>query len=86
MSSEIIQQSLSLLGAIFVLVAYLGHQTKKMDSESISYNLLNIFGSTLLTYVALYPVKIGFLIAESVWLTVSVVSLYKILKRKKKSK
>ena len=83
MSSEMIQQSLSLLGAIFVLVAYLGHQTKKMNADCVTYNVLNVLGSGLLTYVALHPIRIGFLVAEGVWLMVSLVSLFTILRQKK---
>lgn len=87
MTNELIQQSISLLGAILVLTAYLGHQMKQMKVDSISYNLLNVAGSSLLTYVSLYPLKIGFLVAEGTWLTISIVSLFNIfLKRNKYGK
>jgi|GEM_PF-3117293 len=81
--NDAVHQGISLLGALFVLLAYLGLQIKRLDSESISYTLLNIMGSSLLTYVALRPLNLGFLLAEGIWLTVSLVSLYKLLYKNK---
>ncbi len=78
-NSEMIHQSISLLGAIFVLIAYLGQQTQRIHSASITYHLLNTIGSTLLVYVALHPLNIGFLLAESIWLLTSLIGLYKTL-------
>ena len=37
-------QVLSSIGAVLILIAYIGHQMKWMDSDKLSYNLLNTLG------------------------------------------
>lgn len=80
---EIFYQTLSLIGALFVLFAYIGNQTKRMHSDSILYNVFNVLGSGLLAYVALFPLQLGFLLSEGVWFGVSIISLYKLLRKQK---
>jgi len=58
-----------------ILMAYAGHQFGKIDSRSLAYNLLNIFGSGILGYVALFPFKLGFVILEFAWVLISVVAI-----------
>lgn len=77
-------QIVSLLGACFVLIAYIGHQAKWMHSDSVAYNLLNVLGAGLLAYVALKPLQIGFLVTEGVWFTISLVTFCKALSAKRK--
>jgi paired small multidrug resistance pump len=77
MHSEFLNQGLSLAGAAFILVGYVGQQFKWMDSEGAPYNIINAFGSALLGWVALFPFKIGFVVLEFAWVVVSVYGLWK---------
>ena len=72
-------QLLSLLGAGFCLVAYVGHQLRWMRADRIPYNLLNIMGSGVLGYIAFRPFQAGFLVMEGVWSLVSIYALVRIL-------
>ncbi len=79
-------QSISLLGAIMVLSAYVGHQLKikLFDPEKYFYNMMNFLAGILLTYVAVETFQLGFIFMEGVWALVSgytAVRLY--LNRKK---
>lgn len=76
---SLIVQLLSLLGALLCLVAYVGHQWNWLDTRKIPYNLLNIVGSGILAYIAMWPFQAGFLVMEVVWATVSIAAFYKSL-------
>lgn len=74
-------QIISTLGALCCLLAYVGHQLKWMDAKKVFYNLLNIVGAGILTYVAFKPFQAGFLLMETVWTAVSIYALFKILRK-----
>ena len=65
----------SFVGAFLILIAYLGHQLKFMDSRMPAYNILNALGSAVLAYVAFNPFQIGFVILDVVWALVSIYAL-----------
>jgi hypothetical protein len=75
MHDSIAWQALSFAGAMMILVAYAGQQMKWMDPKSLLYNLLNIFGSGILCYIAFFPFKLGFVVLESVWVLISVYAI-----------
>ena len=69
----------SFLGAMLILVAYIGHQLKWMNPRKLAYNLLNVVGSGILAYIALAPFQIGFVVLESVWALISLYSLARVI-------
>lgn len=71
------RQSASFVGALLILVAYIGHQMKWMDSRHATYNVLNAVGSAILAYIAFHPFQIGFVVLEITW---ALVSLYALLR------
>jgi hypothetical protein len=71
------RQIASFVGALLILVAYVGHQMNWMDSRKAAYNLLNAAGSAILAYVAFHPFQIGFVLLEVVWALISVYALAK---------
>jgi hypothetical protein len=73
-------QTLSLLGAFLILIAYWGHQRGWMNPKSATYNVLNAIGAGFLAYVALNPFQAGFLVLECIWTALSLVTLYKVLR------
>ncbi|HEV8524968.1 MAG TPA: hypothetical protein VGQ71_10750 [Terriglobales bacterium] len=71
---------MSFLGAMFILVGYVGHQLHWLDPRKPFYNLVNLFGAGILAYVALRPLQVGFAILEVVWMAVSLLALYRSLR------
>jgi hypothetical protein len=71
------RQLLSFAGALLILVAYIGHQLKWMDSRKPAYSLLNATGSAILGYIALFPFQLGFVVLEFVWVAVSLYALFR---------
>ena len=69
------QQILSFVGALLILVAYVGGQMQWMNPRKATYNLLNAVGSAILAYIAFHPFQIGFVILELTWALVSVYAL-----------
>lgn len=65
-------QLLSLAGAAIVLVAFAGLQTGKLDRRSVWFNALNLAGSLLLLWVAIYDRRAGFIALEGIWAMFSV--------------
>ena len=74
-------QILSGIGALFILIAYVGHQMKWMDAKRWPYNFLNIIGAAILAYVAIRPFQVGFAVMEVTWTCVSIWALWKALRR-----
>jgi hypothetical protein len=75
-------QILSSIGAVLILIAYIGHQMKWMDSEKPTYNLLNTVGAAILAYVAMRPLQVGFVVLEGTWTVISIYALYRTLSRR----
>ena len=75
MDIALIRQLASFVGALMILVAYVGHQMSWMNSRAAWYNILNAVGSGILFYVALHPFQIGFLVLEGVWTLISLYAL-----------
>lgn len=75
-------QVIGLAGAFCCLIAYGGHQLKRLDTESITYNVLNALGAGMLFYVAFYPLQLGFIVMEGAWTLISLYALFKMLRRR----
>lgn len=71
-------QIVGLAAALMILVAYVGHQMRRMDSNGWRYNALNAVGSGVLAYIALRPFQAGFVVLEGVWMVVSLVALARV--------
>jgi hypothetical protein len=70
-------QLFSFAGALCILIAYVGHQMKWMDSTGAWYNVLNAVGSGILAYIAFHPFSVGFVVLETVWALVSIWALFR---------
>jgi hypothetical protein len=77
MDIPLTRQVASFVGALLILIAYVGHQMKWMDSRKPAYNILNAIGSAILAYIAFHPFQIGFVVLEVAWAMVSVYALWK---------
>ncbi len=72
-----LRQVVSFAGAALILVAYMGHQFKWIDSRRAAYNILNALGSGILGYIALRPFQLGFVVLEGVWTAISLYALWR---------
>lgn len=64
-------QVIELIGALAVLVPFTACQFRRMHSGQLSYVLLNLIGSAILTVVALIERQWGFFLIDVVWALVS---------------
>ena len=69
------RQVASFVGALLILIGYVGHQLKWMDSRKAAYSLLNAAGSAILAYIAFHPFQLGFVVLEVAWVLVSLYTL-----------
>ena len=73
-------QMVGLAGAMMILVAYVGHQMRRMDANGWLYNVLNAVGGGILTYTAFHPFQAGFVVLEGTWTVVSLVAMGRVLR------
>ena len=72
------RQVASFVGALLILIAYVGHQMKWMDARKAAYNILNAAGSAILAYIAFHPFSIGFVVLEVTWTIISIYALLRV--------
>ena len=75
MNISLARQFASFIGALLILIAYVGHQLRWMDARRATYNVLNAVGSAILAYIAFHPFQIGFVILEVAWVLISLYAL-----------
>ncbi|MGI8508363.1 MAG: CBU_0592 family membrane protein [Gemmatimonadaceae bacterium] len=73
-------QTISLIGAACLLLAYVSAQMGRMRYDSAAYSALNAVGSGFLAWVAIHDQRWGFIILEVVWALVSLPPLFRALK------
>ncbi len=83
MQISIAHQIISFIGALLILIAYIGHQVHRMNPRGWLYNWLNAVGSALLGWMALSPFQIGFVILEFVWVIASMYGWYRGLQERR---
>jgi hypothetical protein len=64
-------QLIQIVGAVLILIAFGAAQAGRMSPHALSYLVLNLVGSLVLTGVALNDSDWGFLLLETVWAIVS---------------
>ena len=72
---DLTRQLISFVGALLILIAYVGHQMGFINARRPAYNILNAIGSAILWWIALHPFQIGFLVLEGVWTLISIWAL-----------
>ena len=66
-----LQQIVSLVGAVFILAAYAALQLGRLRQQGRLFNAMNFVGSALLTWVAVQDRQLGFIILEGSWALLS---------------
>jgi hypothetical protein len=67
----LIDQVISIAGALLVLAPYFALQRGWLKREDRMFNAMNLAGSLLLTYIAVVDRRIGFIVLEGVWALLS---------------
>ena len=75
-------QVISVVGALAILLAYAANQFRWTDASNLWYQLANLFGSGILTVVAVIEVQLGFILLEGVWALISLWGIVQILRGK----
>ena len=68
-------QAFSLAGALLILLPFAGAQLGRLTVESLSYQVMNLIGATILTIVAVIGRQYGFILLEGTWAIVSLVGI-----------
>ena len=80
---EIVAQIVGLVGVAIVLLAYYLLAASKLTNNDARYYWLNIVGTLSLLYSLLYQWNLPSVIAQAVWITISVVGLLRLRWRAK---
>ena len=74
-------QILSLAGAVLILIAFAANQFEKMARETVTYQLLNLFGGAALFITAVAARQYGFILMEGSWVLVSAWALLQLMRK-----
>ena len=80
MQISLATQIASLLGALLILSAYVGHQLRWVDARRPFYNIANLLGASVLAWIALRPLQAGFAIMEVAWTVISLMGVVRALR------
>lgn len=75
-----LEQAISLVGALMILVAYAAHQMGRLGGSSVIYLVLNTAGAIILGIIALRARQAGLTLLEGAWALISLIALVKNLR------
>jgi len=73
----VIEQLISLIGAMMILGAYGAQQFQRMSATSPVYLLLNFGGALILGIIAIRARQLGLSVVEGAWAVISLFMLFK---------
>jgi hypothetical protein len=81
MELSLVEQILSVAGALMVLGAYAANLAHRLDRDGVAYAGMNFVGSATLGFVALRSAALGLILIEFAWAVVSLFALARALVR-----
>jgi hypothetical protein len=78
-----LEQTISMVGALSVLVGYAAQRFKYISSDSASYLLLNLVGGFILFLIAIDSRQLGFIVMEGAWTLISLSGLWRLWRSKR---
>jgi hypothetical protein len=73
-------QTISVVGALFVLLPFAAMQVGKLSPTSMTFQVMNLVGAAGLTVVAILERQYGFILLEGTWSLASAVGLIRLLR------
>jgi uncharacterized membrane protein len=73
-------QVISLIGAVLVLFSFAALQTKRIEQESVPYQLMNMIGGVCLCAAAIVALQYGFILLEGTWAILSAHGLWRVMR------
>jgi len=77
-----LDQVIQVVGALLILAGFVLAQFKVLRVESMTYLVLNFFGSAILAWLAWVDRQWGFLLLETVWAIVSALGIVQLMRGK----
>ena len=74
-----------LFGIAMIVAAYLLLQTGKLESQGLSYSLLNLFGALLVLYSICFAFNLSAFLVEAFWSVISLVGVARFFLRTRRS-
>ncbi len=74
---------IGVIGAGLLLIAFVLNEFKKLSTESLAYDALNLVGASFLVWYAILLQSIPFLVLEGIWALVSLRDVFLDLARKR---
>ena len=69
------------IGALLILTAYALISLKKVEGDSLSYQLLNIFGSIFLVVNTFYWNALPSTLVNAIWLLIALFAVFSIIRK-----
>lgn len=63
---------------MLVLAAFAAHQFKRLESETKTYQILNLIGAFLMTMTAVVTRQYGFILMEGSWTVISAWGVWRV--------
>lgn len=71
---------IGMTGTVLVVLAYYLLQLEKVASNSLIYNLMNLFGATLLLISLCFTFNLASFVIELFWIGASLIGLWKLFR------
>jgi hypothetical protein len=75
-------QVISFIGAVLILAAYMALQLNRLSAETMTFQLLNLFGGVFLCITAVALRQYGFILVEGLWAILSAAGLWRVITRR----
>ncbi len=76
----VVDQIVSVIGALLCLVPFSLVQVRRMTTDAVVYQAMNLAGSTALATVAVLERQYGFILLEGAWALFSLIGITRVLR------